>query len=165
MCWRSLGSGPFDHAEMSGRALADTGNHAGAHCSADRGEAYTGGAEAQGLRRFPRPSLAMCKPINYYGFTHSKGGDYMAPTYPSKRRYDAENVVRVAVGFNRRTEPELVEVIEAQENRAGYLKELVKRDVPRFQAERRAEEERGSLTALMREAQASAERKRPEGAE
>lgn len=53
------------------------------------------------------------------------------PDYPSKRRYDAENVVRVSVAFNRRTEPGLVARIEAEPNRAGYLKRLVREDVER----------------------------------
>ena len=52
-------------------------------------------------------------------------------TYPSKKRYDKENIVRVAVGFNRRTEPELVERIEEEENKAGYIRSLVREDVER----------------------------------
>lgn len=55
----------------------------------------------------------------------------MAPTYPSKARYDAKNVVKVTVGFNRATEPELVERMEREENKAGYLKGLVRDDVAR----------------------------------
>ena len=52
-------------------------------------------------------------------------------TYPSKKRYDKENIVRVAVGFNRRTEPELVERIEEEENKEGYIRSLVREDVER----------------------------------
>lgn len=55
----------------------------------------------------------------------------MAKTYPSKKRYDAKNVLRVAVGFNRRTEPELVARIEREDNKAGYLKRLVREDLGR----------------------------------
>ena len=35
--------------------------------------------------------------------------------YPSKKRYDAENVVRVTVAFNRNTDPEATEFIEHKE--------------------------------------------------
>lgn len=55
----------------------------------------------------------------------------MAKTYPSKKRYDEKNVLRVAVGFNRRTEPELVARIEREDNKAGYLKRLVREDLGR----------------------------------
>uniref|UniRef100_A0A7C9NUA2 Uncharacterized protein n=1 Tax=Muribaculaceae bacterium Z82 TaxID=2304548 RepID=A0A7C9NUA2_9BACT len=53
------------------------------------------------------------------------------PTYPSKKRYDAKNIVKVAVGFNRNTEPELVSRIEKEPNRAGYLKSLVREALER----------------------------------
>lgn len=52
-------------------------------------------------------------------------------TYPSKKRYDKENIVRVSVGFNRKTEPELVARVEEEENKAGYIRSLVQQDVDR----------------------------------
>lgn len=55
----------------------------------------------------------------------------MTPTYPSKKRYESEKVLKVTVGFSRISEPELVEMVEKQESRAGYLKRLVKEDVER----------------------------------
>lgn len=51
--------------------------------------------------------------------------------YPSNAKYERENLLRVMVKFNRKTEPELVERIESQENKAGYLKSLVKSDIER----------------------------------
>lgn len=57
-------------------------------------------------------------------------------TYPSKKRYDKANIVRVAAGFNRKTEPELVERIEEEENKAGYIKRLVREDVERRKEEK-----------------------------
>lgn len=51
--------------------------------------------------------------------------------YESNARYERENLMRVMVKFNRKTEPELVERMEEQENRAGYLKRLVKDDIER----------------------------------
>lgn len=49
--------------------------------------------------------------------------------YPSKRRYDAENVVRVTVAFNRNTDPEATEFIERKERRGEYIRQLVRDDV------------------------------------
>ena len=49
--------------------------------------------------------------------------------YPSKRRYDKKNVVRVSVAFNRSTEPELVDYIESIDNKSGYIKDLLKAEM------------------------------------
>lgn len=51
--------------------------------------------------------------------------------YPTNSRYEKENLLRVLVKFNRKTEPELVERVEGKLNRAGYLKQLVKEDIQR----------------------------------
>lgn len=45
--------------------------------------------------------------------------------YPSKRRYDKKNVVRVSVAFNRSTEPELVDYIGSIGNKSGHIKDLL----------------------------------------
>ena len=55
----------------------------------------------------------------------------MAGKYEPQLRYKRANIMRVSVDFNRKTEPELVERIEAQENKSGYLKQLVKEDIQR----------------------------------
>lgn len=49
--------------------------------------------------------------------------------YPTNYRYDKNNRIKVNVGFNRRTEPELTEWIDGKENKAGYLKELAQKDM------------------------------------
>ena len=49
--------------------------------------------------------------------------------YPSSAKYEREKLLRVMVKFHREHEAELVERMEQQENRAGYLKELVRRDI------------------------------------
>ena len=51
--------------------------------------------------------------------------------YPTNQRYEKEKLLKVTVAFNRNREPELVERMEAQENKAGYLKRLVREDVER----------------------------------
>lgn len=55
----------------------------------------------------------------------------MAPSYPSKKRYESEKVLKVTVGFSRISERDLVERIEREPSRAGYLKRLVREDVER----------------------------------
>lgn len=52
-------------------------------------------------------------------------------TYPSKKRYDAKNILRVTVGFNRNVEPDSVKALEEEENRSQYIKRLVREDVER----------------------------------
>lgn len=53
----------------------------------------------------------------------------MAGNRESQRRYKQANVMRVSVDFNRRTEPELVAHMAAQENKGRYLKDLVRKEV------------------------------------
>ena len=60
----------------------------------------------------------------------------MMPTYPSKKRYDEKNIVKVTVGFNRSTEPELVERVEREASRATFLKRLVREQVEREKGEK-----------------------------
>ncbi len=55
--------------------------------------------------------------------------------YPTNYRYSKENLLKVMVGFNRRTEPDLVERMEREENKAGYLKRLVREDIEREKQE------------------------------
>ena len=45
------------------------------------------------------------------------------------RKYEKKNIKQVLLKLNRRTEPELVAKIESVENKAGYLKELIRRDL------------------------------------
>lgn len=51
--------------------------------------------------------------------------------YPSNRRYEREKLLKVTVAFNRSTEPDLVERMEEQDSKAGYLKRLVRDDIGR----------------------------------
>jgi len=38
-------------------------------------------------------------------------------------------MIKVNVSFNRKTEPELVVRIEAETNKAGYIKDLIRADI------------------------------------
>ena len=51
--------------------------------------------------------------------------------YEPQRRYHAKAIMRVTVDFNRNTESDLVERIEREPNRSGYIKQLVREDVER----------------------------------
>lgn len=51
--------------------------------------------------------------------------------YPSSAKYEREKLLRVMVKFHREHEADLVERMEQQENKAGYLKRLVKEDLER----------------------------------
>lgn len=51
--------------------------------------------------------------------------------YPAQKRYDKKTLVRVSVAFNRNTEPELAARVEKEENRAKFLKRLVKEQIER----------------------------------
>ncbi len=51
--------------------------------------------------------------------------------YEPQRRYHAKAIMRVTVDFNRNTESDLVERVEREPNRSGYIKQLVREDVER----------------------------------
>lgn len=53
--------------------------------------------------------------------------------YPSNAKYERENLVAVRVAFNKRTEPELVERIEREDNKAGFIKRLMREAIRREQ--------------------------------
>lgn len=56
--------------------------------------------------------------------------------YPAQKRYDKKTLVRVSVAFNRNTEPELAARVEKEENRAKFLKRLVKEQIEREKEEK-----------------------------
>ena len=51
--------------------------------------------------------------------------------YPSNAKYERENLLRVMVKFNKKTEPDLVDRVEREPQKATYLKRLVKEDIER----------------------------------
>ena len=51
--------------------------------------------------------------------------------YPSSAKYEREKLLCVMVKFHREREADLVERMEQQDNKAGYLKRLVKEDIER----------------------------------
>lgn len=55
--------------------------------------------------------------------------------FPANRRYEQKNILQVKIGLNRSTEPELVERVCREENRARYIKSLIRADVEREKSE------------------------------
>lgn len=51
----------------------------------------------------------------------------MAETAQS--RYEKKAIRKLILGFNRNTEPELLEYIESIPNKAGYIKRLIRQDM------------------------------------
>lgn len=51
--------------------------------------------------------------------------------YEPQRRYHAKTIYRVTVDLNRNTESDLVERVESQPNKSGYIKGLIRADVER----------------------------------
>ncbi len=56
--------------------------------------------------------------------------------YPSKKRYEEENVVRVTVAFNRNTDPEATSFIENKKGRSEYIRQLVRDDLKRKESKK-----------------------------
>ncbi|WP_251178088.1 hypothetical protein [Adlercreutzia agrestimuris] len=53
--------------------------------------------------------------------------------YPANKRYEAKALRKMTIAFNRNTESDLLEWIESQENKAGYIKQLIREDMERQQ--------------------------------
>jgi hypothetical protein len=56
--------------------------------------------------------------------------------YPAQERYDAKNMLRVGVAFNRKTEPEITARIEQEENKSKFIKQLVREQIEREKEEK-----------------------------
>lgn len=46
-------------------------------------------------------------------------------------QYQRENLVRVVVKLNRKTDADLLQWLDAQPNRQGYIKDLIRQDLHR----------------------------------
>jgi len=46
-------------------------------------------------------------------------------------QYEKENIRQIRLKINRKTEPELIEWIEQQDNIQGYIKRLIREDMER----------------------------------
>lgn len=51
--------------------------------------------------------------------------------YPANKRYAKKALRQLKIDINRNTEPDLLEWIESQENKAGYIKRLIREDMER----------------------------------
>lgn len=55
--------------------------------------------------------------------------------YPANKRYREKAIRHIGFDLNRNTEPELVEHMEAIENKSEYLKRLIREDIERSRKE------------------------------
>ena len=55
----------------------------------------------------------------------------MAGKFDPQIKYMAANVRRMSFDFNRRTDADVIEQLEKQPNRTGYVKKLVRDDIER----------------------------------
>jgi len=44
-------------------------------------------------------------------------------------QYQRENLIRVTVKLNRKTDADIIQMLEAQANRQGYIKDLIREDI------------------------------------
>lgn len=51
----------------------------------------------------------------------------MRGDHPSKTRWEAENVVQVKIKVNRNQDPELYHLLQQADNKAGLVRELLKK--------------------------------------
>lgn len=49
--------------------------------------------------------------------------------FPAQNRYSKKVVRHIGFDLNRNTEPDLIEHLEAQPNKAGYIKRLIREDM------------------------------------
>lgn len=58
------------------------------------------------------------------------------PKYAPQARYDVANRVQLAIRLNRVTDADILEHLEMQSNKQGYIKELVRADMRRKETEK-----------------------------
>lgn len=56
-------------------------------------------------------------------------GDVERVKYAPQERYQKENIQRVVIKLNKKTDADILEHLETKENRQGYLKELIRKDM------------------------------------
>ena len=44
-------------------------------------------------------------------------------------RYNEKNVVQVKMGFNKKTDSDIIEKLNSVENKTGYIKDLIREDI------------------------------------
>ena len=55
----------------------------------------------------------------------------MTPYYPANRRYRQKAIARFTLDVNRNTEADLLEWLQGQHNKTGYIKGLIRADMER----------------------------------
>lgn len=47
----------------------------------------------------------------------------------AKKRYDEKNTVQIKLKLNRKTDKDILEALDHSENKQGYIKELIRKDL------------------------------------
>ena len=47
----------------------------------------------------------------------------------ANKRYNEKNIVQVKCGFNKKTDKDILDHLEKQENKTGYIKNLIRSDI------------------------------------
>lgn len=50
--------------------------------------------------------------------------------YAAQQRYDAAHTTQVKLKLNDKTDADIIEHLSGQSNKQGYIKELIRRDMP-----------------------------------
>lgn len=66
-----------------------------------------------------------------YGVYCHQRGDDMNKRDEATQRYQDKNMRKILLKINRKTEPEILERIEKQDNMQGYIKRLILEDIER----------------------------------
>lgn len=51
--------------------------------------------------------------------------------YQAQKKYNQKALIRVAVSINRNTDADIIEWLDSQDNKQGYIKELIRADMKR----------------------------------
>lgn len=49
--------------------------------------------------------------------------------YESQERYDKANTIQVKLKLNKNTDADIIERLDSVDNRQGYIKELIRKDI------------------------------------
>ena len=57
--------------------------------------------------------------------------EVMASKYPRQDKYDSVNTRKYGLKLNKKTDADLIAMLDSQENKMGYLKQLIREDIER----------------------------------
>ena len=55
--------------------------------------------------------------------------NYGDAQYMASQKYKKENIVRVVISLNKRIDGDIIEHLEKENNKQGYIKQLIRKDI------------------------------------